>query len=161
MLTRIAVSPDRDTALDAVVAGWAADVAQGAEAAMHAWRRANVAELNSRGRAAWEALGRLSGPELVVGDTAYRAGDRIVALAPGARGEVVTSECGVVAAVDLHVGQLVARMDDHGRLQRFAGAALDAEHPAHGYALTVHPPRAPPWSGPMLSKTAGAGSWPT
>jgi conjugative relaxase-like TrwC/TraI family protein len=135
---RIAVSPDRDTGLDAVVAGWAADVAQGADVAMYAWRRANVAELNSRGRAAWEALGRLSGPELVVGDTAYRAGDRIVALAPGAGGEVVTSECGTVAAVDLHGGALVARMDDDGRLQRLAGVDLDAEHLAHGYALTVH-----------------------
>jgi hypothetical protein len=135
---RIAVSPDRDTALDAVVAGWAADVAHGADAAMYAWRRANVAELNARGRAAWEALGRLGGPELVVGDTAYRAGDRIVALAPGAGGEVVTSECATVAAVDLHGGALLARMDDDGRLQRLAGVDLDAEHLAHGYALTVH-----------------------
>jgi ATP-dependent exoDNAse (exonuclease V) alpha subunit len=33
---RIAVSPDRDTALNAVVAGWAADVVQGADAAMYA-----------------------------------------------------------------------------------------------------------------------------
>ncbi len=135
---RIVVSPDRDTALDAVVAGWAADVAQGAEAAMYAWRRANVAELNFRGRAAWEALDRLSGPELVVGERSYRAGDRIVALAAGAGGEVVTSECGTVAAVDLHGGQLVARMDDDGRLQRLAGVDLDADHLAHGYALTVH-----------------------
>ncbi len=65
--------------------GWAADVAEGRQAAMYAWRRANVAELNQRGRAAWEVLGRLSGPELRVGDAVYRAGDRIVALAPGRR----------------------------------------------------------------------------
>ncbi len=135
---RITASPDRDTALDAVAAGWTADVAHGADAAMYAWRRANVAELNSRGRAAWEGLGRLSGPELVVGEHAYRAGDRVVALASGAAGEVVTSECGTVAAVDLHGGALVARMDDDGRLQRFAGVDLDAEHLGHGYALTVH-----------------------
>ena len=98
---RIAVSPDRDTALDATVAGWAADVAKGAQTAMYAWRRANVAELNRRGRQAWEKLGRLSGPELVVGATGYRAGDRIVTLAPGAGGEIVTSECGTVLAVDV------------------------------------------------------------
>src|SRR5205085_6015748 len=83
---RIAVSPDRDTAVDAVVEGWAADVAQGADAAMYAWRRANVAELNRRGRIAWERMGRLSGPELMVGSTPYRAGDRIVTLAPGREG---------------------------------------------------------------------------
>ncbi|MGH9266320.1 MAG: ATP-dependent DNA helicase, partial [Acidimicrobiales bacterium] len=133
---RIAVSPDRDTALDATVAGWAADVAEGSHAAMYAWRRANVAELNRRGRAAFEALGRLSGPELLVGATGYRAGDRIVTLAPGAQGEVVTSECGTVLAVDVRHGDMVATMDD-GRLQRFADEDLDAVH-LHGYAVTVH-----------------------
>jgi conjugative relaxase-like TrwC/TraI family protein len=135
---RIAVSADRDAALDAVIEGWAADVAEGRQAAMYAWRRANVAELNRRGRAAWEALGRLSGPELVVGETAYRAGDRIVALAPGAHGEVVTSECGTVRAVDVDRRELVTTMDDDGRTQRLAGVDLDAAHLAHGYALTVH-----------------------
>ncbi len=135
---RIAVSPDRDAALDAVVDGWATDVAEGRQAAMYAWRRANVAELNRRARAAWEALGRLSGPELVVGDTVYRAGDRIVALAPGAHGEVVTSECATVRAVDVARHELVATMDDDGRTQRLAEVDLDAAHLAHGYALTVH-----------------------
>ncbi|HEX8770618.1 MAG TPA: AAA family ATPase [Acidimicrobiales bacterium] len=83
---RIAVSPDRDTALDATVAGWATDVSDGEHAAMYAWKRANVAELNRRGRMAWEEMGRLSGPELVVGETSYRAGDRIVARGVGGRG---------------------------------------------------------------------------
>ncbi|MGI8806971.1 MAG: MobF family relaxase [Acidimicrobiales bacterium] len=134
---RIAVSADRDTALDAVVAGWAADVAQGTPAAMYAWRRANVAELNQRGRAAWERLGRLSGKELAVGSTGYRAGDRIVTLAPGGGGEIVTSECGTVLAVDVERRELAATMDD-GRLQRFTGDELDAAHLAHSYAVTVH-----------------------
>ena len=97
---RISVSPDRDTALDEVVAGWVADVRGGAPSAMYAWRRANVAELNRRGREAWDELGKLSGPELLLGETSYRAGDRIVTLAPGARGQIVTSECGTVLAVD-------------------------------------------------------------
>jgi len=134
---RISVSPDRDTALDATVAGWAADVAGGSHAAMYAWRRANVAELNRRGRQAWDGLGKLSGPGLVVGNTEYRAGDRIVTLAPGAKGEIVTSECGTVAALDVNRRELGATMDD-GRFQRIAGNDLDAEHLAHGYAVTVH-----------------------
>jgi len=100
---RISVSPDRDTALDETVARWVADVRDGAAPAMYAWKRANVAELNRRGRLAWDELGRLSGPELVVADVGYRAGDRIVTLAPGARGEIVTSECGTVLAVDVGV----------------------------------------------------------
>lgn len=40
---------------------------------------------------AWDELGRLSGPELVVGNVGYRSGDRIVTLASGANGEIVTS----------------------------------------------------------------------
>ena len=134
---RISVLPDRDAALDATVAGWVEDVAGGANGAMYAWRRANVAELNRRGREAWERLGRLSGPELVVGAAGYRAGDRVVTLAPGARGEIVTSECGTVLAVDVHRRELAVTMDD-GRIQRFAGEDLDGDHLAHGYAVTVH-----------------------
>ena len=134
---RIAVSPDRDTALDATVAGWVADATTGTAPAMYAWRRANVAELNRRGREAWERLGRLSGLELVVGDTGYRAGDRIVTLAPGAGGEIVTSECGTVLAVDVARRELAATMDD-GRIQRFGPDEIDAAHLAHSYAITVH-----------------------
>jgi len=134
---RITVSPDRDTALDATVARWAADVRDGANPAMYAWKRANVAELNRRGRRAWEQMGRLSGPELAVGDVGYRAGDRIVTLAPGAGGEIVTSECGTVVAVDVARHELAATMDD-GRFQRFAGDDLGSDHLAHGYAVTGH-----------------------
>jgi len=135
---RIAVSPDRDTALDATVTGWVADVVEGSQAAMYAWKRVNVAELNRRGRQAWDDLGRLSGPELVVGQAAYRAGDRIVTLAPGARGDVVTSETGTVLAVDVGRGELAATMDDDGRIQRFGPEEVDESHLAHGYAVTVH-----------------------
>lgn len=135
---RIAVAPARDAAINAAVAGWAADVAEGAHAAMYAFRRANVAELNRRGRDAWDAMGRLSGPELVTtAGTPYRAGDRIVTLAPGARGEIVTSECGTVLAVDVRRGELVATMDD-GRVQHFGPEEVGPDHLAHGYAVTVH-----------------------
>jgi len=73
----------------------------------------------------------------MVGTTGYRAGDRIVTLAPGAGGEIVTSERGTVAGVDLNRRELGATMDD-GRFQRFADDDLDADHLAHGYAVTVH-----------------------
>lgn len=95
---RIVVSPDPESALEAAVAGWVGDVADSTSTSMYAWKRANVRDLNRRGREAWESLGRLSGPELVVGDAGYRAGDRIVTLAPGADGEIVTSERGTVVA---------------------------------------------------------------
>jgi len=134
---RIRTAPSRAEALDVMVGAWTADVEQGSDSAMMAWRRANVAELNRLGRERWGALGRLSGPELVVGDRRYAAGDRIVTLAPGADGELVTSERGTVRAVDRSAGTLTAAMDD-GRLQHFAVEDTAADHLAHSYAVTVH-----------------------
>ena len=81
---RVHAVPTRDEALQAVVEAWAADVAAGHETGLYAWRRANVAELNHRARAWMEASGRLTGPELACpGGATYRAGDRVVTLAPG------------------------------------------------------------------------------
>ena len=58
-------------------------MAKGEPVAMYAYRRANVAELNRRGREAWRALGRLEAPELgAPGGTTYAVGDRVVTLAP-------------------------------------------------------------------------------
>ena len=62
---RIVVAPDRAGAIERLVEGWAADVAKVDSVATYAYRRADVAELNRRGRLVWRALGRLEGPELV------------------------------------------------------------------------------------------------
>jgi ATP-dependent exoDNAse (exonuclease V) alpha subunit len=112
---RIVVARDRSTAIDAVVSGWTADVAEGHQAAMYAWRRVDVGELNRRGREAWRSLGRLGTEELVApGGAPYAVGDRVVALAPGAGGSVVTSETGTVVALEANARALVVRMDDGG-----------------------------------------------
>ncbi len=84
---RVHAFDNRDDALQGAVEAWAADIAAGQETGLYAWRRANVAELNRRARAWMEATGRLSGPELVCpGGPSYRAGDRVVTLAPGRGG---------------------------------------------------------------------------
>ncbi|MDQ1394422.1 MAG: hypothetical protein QOF30_3399, partial [Acidimicrobiaceae bacterium] len=135
---RIVSSPDRDQALDTVVAGWSDDVTAGVDTTMLAWRKANVAQLNTRARTWMTATSRLTGPTLVApGGQIYRAGDWIVTLAPGARGELVTSERGTVTGVDPTAGTLFARMDD-GRVQRFGTEDTGAERLSHGYAVTVH-----------------------
>jgi hypothetical protein len=148
---RIVAKPNIEEARKALVTNWAADLKRDphADVAMFAWRRANVAELNRLGRAAWAELGHLSGPELLVGaasgsgsgsgsgPTAYAAGDRIVTLAPGARGQLVTSERGSVVSVDPKARTLVAAMDD-GRMQDFAPEDIASDRLAHGYAVTVH-----------------------
>ncbi len=123
---------------EALVERWGGDVAAGSDAAMYTWRRATVAALNRIGRQVWAELGRLSSPELVVGDVGYRAGDRIVTLAPGAGGKVVTSECATVIAVDVARRELAARMDDDGRIHAFEPDDIEPSRMAHAYAITVH-----------------------
>ena len=135
---RIVTASTRHEALDAIVDAWATDLGAGRETAMYAWRRANVEELNSRARARMATAGRVSGPELTApGGRRYAAGDRIVTLAPGADGRLVTSERGRVLAVDPGAGTFTARMDD-GRIQPFAPEETIPDRLAPGYAVTVH-----------------------
>ena len=113
---RIDTAPDREQALDQTVAAWAKDVADGKQATMMAWRRANVAALNAQAQQAMRQAGRLTGPDLQVAGNLYQAGDRIVTLAPSTHGQLVTSQRGQVTAVDRDGGRLTVRMDD-GRTQ--------------------------------------------
>ncbi len=134
---RITAAKDRDQALDQTVAAWANDVAEGRSSTMMAWRRANVASLNIRARQAMHQAGRLTGPELQVAGNGYQAGDRIVTLAPSAGGQLVTSQRGVVTAVDPQARTMIARMDD-GRTHTLGPDQIDADQLALGYATTVH-----------------------
>jgi AAA domain/UvrD-like helicase C-terminal domain len=134
---RIVAAPTRDGALDGMVAAWAADLESGLDATMLAWRRANVVALNERARVAMADSGGLSGPELVVDGHGYRAGDRIVTLAPGTHGDTVTSQRGIVTTVDLDASSLLARMDD-GQVHRLGPDDTGPDRLAHGYATTVH-----------------------
>jgi hypothetical protein len=133
---RVTTERSRDEALAKLVDQWAKDAFQDKDAAMFAWRRANVAELNRLARERMVAEGRVSGPELVAGGTRYAAGDRIIALAPAAQGQIVTSERGVVTEVDPEAQRLVIEMAN-GRRFWLEQEAVDAKL-AHGYATTVH-----------------------
>jgi conjugative relaxase-like TrwC/TraI family protein len=135
---RIHPVSDRHGAVQATVDAWAADIAAGKQASMYAWRRANVAALNERARTWMNDTGRLHGPEVVcAGGLAYRAGDQVVTLAPGPGGSLVTSERGVVEAVDPSAQALVIRTQD-GRAVTLAGEEASAERLGYGYSTTVH-----------------------
>ena len=120
-----------------MVAAWAEDVEEGKKTAMLAWRRANVAALNARARAAMTKAGRLSGPELHVGGNVYQAGDPVVTLAPSAHGQLVTSQRGRVVSVDPEEGRLTVSMDD-GSTHTLGWEETGPDRLAHGYATTVH-----------------------
>src|SRR5262249_30868767 len=127
----------RDEVIERMVEAWAADVAEHDSVAMYAYLRADVAELNRRGREVWRAMGRLGQHEVVApGGTGYATGDRVVTLAPAAGGAVVTSECGTV--VGLGRGALLIRMDDDHQIRRLEGPEIGANRLAHAYAVTVH-----------------------
>jgi hypothetical protein len=135
---RVTTERSRGKALVKVVDQWAKDVLDGRDAAMFAWRRPNVAELNRLAREQMVAEGRVGGPELVApGGTHFAVGDRIVTLAPLAHGQIVTSERGVVIAVGQDEDHLVVRLQD-GRQHRLERDDIGAAHMAHGYATTVH-----------------------
>jgi hypothetical protein len=135
---RVHAAADRDVAVQQAVDAWAADMAAGHETDLYAWRRANVAALNQRARAWMKATGRLSGPELVCsGGGGYRAGDRVVTLAPGAQGRLVTSQRAVITAVDLS-GQTVTLCTDDGQHVHLHREEAGSDRLGYGYASTVH-----------------------
>jgi conjugative relaxase-like TrwC/TraI family protein len=129
---RIVTAPDRAEVIGAVVDGWIADLDAGRDTMILAWRRANVDGLNQISREAFADCGALSGPELKApGGRRYQAGDRIVTLAPGAHGEIVTSERGTITSVDLDAGSMRTWMED-GRQQQFPKDLTGRDHLAHG-----------------------------
>jgi len=135
---RIHHAPDREDAVAQAVNAWAADVAAGHKTGLYAWRRANVAALNQQARAWMDQDGRLSGPELVCpGGNTYRAGDRVVTLASGADGKLVTSQRAVIDTVDPLRQHLTLCTDDGHHVQLGADQA-GTERLDYGYATTVH-----------------------
>jgi conjugative relaxase-like TrwC/TraI family protein len=135
---RIHAAADREQCVEQAVQAWAADVAAGLETGLYAWRRANVAALNDKAKEWMEASGRLSGPELACpGGGRYRAGDRVVTLAPGPDGTLVTSQRAAIEAVDPEGQTLILRADD-GRQVLLHAEDAGTDRLCYGYATTVH-----------------------
>jgi hypothetical protein len=135
---RLHTAADRGGAVQEAVDAWAADLAAGHRTGLYAWRRGSVAVLNRSARQFMDATGRLSGPELVCpGGNAYRAGDWVVTLAPGAAGRLVTSQRAVVVAIDVSAETLTLCTDD-GNHVRLGKEEAGSERLDYGYATTVH-----------------------
>jgi conjugative relaxase-like TrwC/TraI family protein len=135
---RVHASPSKDKAMSEIVMAWAGDVAEGRECLLVAYHRDSVEALNRSAREAWRKLGKLSGPELEApGGWRYRAGDRVITLAPGQRGAWVTSQRAVVAFVDLGTQTLVARTPE-GALLRMGPDEIGSDKLAHAYAITAY-----------------------
>ncbi|HWG75151.1 MAG TPA: AAA family ATPase [Acidimicrobiales bacterium] len=129
---------DRRQALNAIAKAWAAETAAGKRTLMLAYRRDNVEALNQTARRLWDRAGLLSGPELTApGGRRYRAGDQVIALAPGPHGAWVTSQAAQVTAVDPDTRTLSA-VTPHGEQLRMGPDDIGADRLGYGYAITAH-----------------------
>ncbi|HMK97621.1 MAG TPA: AAA family ATPase, partial [Acidimicrobiales bacterium] len=135
---RLHPEPSREQAMSDMVSAWADDVGKGRDALLVAYHRSSVDTLNQAARAIWERLGRLSGPELEApGGRRYRAGDRVITLAPGPSGAWVTSQRAAVTFVDPASRSLVA-LTPEGRLLRMGADDIGPDKLAYGFAMTAH-----------------------
>jgi ATP-dependent exoDNAse (exonuclease V) alpha subunit len=133
---RVLTGADRAEVIRATVDGWIRDVENGQDTVMLAWKRVNVDALNELGRQAYLERGWLTGPEMIApGGRAYRAGDRVVALAPSS--DMVTSETGTVESVDTRHGTITVSLDD-GHTTVLPRSLTASNRLAHAYAITVH-----------------------
>lgn len=134
----VELEPRRSAALAACAHGWTEDINAGYDTTMLAWRRTSVDALNALGRAHWDRAGRLTGPELQAsGGRGYRAGDRVVTLAPSDDRSLVTSTRATVVAVEPDKHALTIELTDGSR-HELAGDELAHDRLTHGYAVTVH-----------------------
>jgi conjugative relaxase-like TrwC/TraI family protein len=122
---------------EAMAADWWAATLSGDSALMLAVRRSDVDDLNARARVRVAGTGRLHGPELVVGERPYQAGDRVVTLRNDRHIGVLNGTRGTVVGVEVEGRELAVRTDA-GALVSLPSRYLDAGHVAHGYAVTAH-----------------------
>jgi len=133
---RIVSAPTAIDVRRAMVADWWSHRIAGETVAMTAYRRDDVDDLNGRARAYLVRAGDLSGPELVLDDRPYQAGDQIVCLRNNRRLGVHNGTRATVETVDPHRTTITIAVDD--RQVELPKQYLDDGHIAHGYANTIH-----------------------
>jgi hypothetical protein len=135
---RVHAAPSTETALSEIVRAWSYDVVEERDALLVAYHRDSVEALNRAAREAWRELGKLSGPELEApGGRRYRAGDRVITLAPGPGGAWVTSQRALVTSVDPG-GQSLIALTPGGAVLQMGTEEIGSDKLAHAYAITAH-----------------------
>ncbi|MDA8296476.1 MAG: relaxase domain-containing protein [Actinomycetota bacterium] len=153
---RIAEPESADAAFEHVVAAWYAErqrrVAdpERRRSAMTAEHHVERRELNRRARELLAADGTLSGPELVVGDVCFQAGDEVIARvadrnlrADGAAREEFVRNGSLGRVVNVEADGLVVDFERWGRITvpaAYLGHELPSGHGGlqHAYAVTTH-----------------------
>ena len=127
------------TAIDVrrtMVADWWSHRLTGDSVAMSAYRRDDVDDLNGRARAYLVRAGEVTGPELVVADRPFQAGDQIVCLKNDRRIGVCNGTRATIDAVEPERRTVTVEAD--GQTLFLPADYLDEGNIAHGYATTIH-----------------------
>ena len=119
-----------------MVADWWSYRLAGDSVAMVAFRRSDVDDLNGRARAYLTRAGEVAGPELVVDERPYQAGDQIICLKNNRRLGVCNGTRATLEAVDPDKRTVTIQTND--RRIVLPATYVDAGHLAHGYATTIH-----------------------
>jgi Ti-type conjugative transfer relaxase TraA len=133
---RIVSAPTAIDVRRAMVADWWSHRVARDTVAMTAYRRDDVDDLNGRARAYLVRAGEVSGPELVLDDRPYQAGDQIVCLRNNRRLGVHNGTRATIEAVDPDRATITIAVDDRRII--LPKQYLDDGHLAHGYATTIH-----------------------
>jgi conjugative relaxase-like TrwC/TraI family protein len=133
---RIVHAPTAAQVRQAMVADWWAHRVAGESVAMMAVRRSDVDDLNGRARAYLKQRGDLFGPELVVNQRPFQAGDDIICLRNNRRLGVSNGTRATITEVDADLETIDVQIGQ--RTVRLPADYLAAGHIAHGYAMTIH-----------------------
>ncbi|MGH2996483.1 MAG: ATP-dependent DNA helicase, partial [Gaiellaceae bacterium] len=136
---RLVVADNRTEAKAQLVADWWQSACTDLRGSvMIAYRRADVAELNSVARTLLDREGRLGRERLELGNgTELASGDRVLCTRNDRRLDVANGSRGTVVAIDRNRRSIVLELDGHRQLT-LPAAYLDAGHVTHAYALTGH-----------------------
>lgn len=117
---------------------WQAARADLVGSVMVAYRRADVAELNSVARVLLDQQGRLGRDRLrLENGLELSVGERILCIRNDRRLEIANGSRGTVVDVDWKERAVVVDLDDNRRVT-LPARYLDAGHVSHGYAFTGH-----------------------
>lgn len=133
---RIVTAPTAIDVRRAIVADWRSHTLAGDSVAMVAYRRDDVDDLNGRARAYRVRAGELTGPELLIDDRPYQAGDHIICLRNNRRLGVHNGTRATIEVVDPDQRTITIAVD--GRRIVLPTPYLDDGHVAHGYPTTIH-----------------------
>jgi len=133
---RVVTAPTAIDVRRTMVADWWSHLVAGDTVTMTAYRREDVDDLNGRARAYLNRAGALTGPELVIDDRPFQAGDQIVCLRNDRRLGIHNGTRATITAVDPGRRTITITADDRRIL--LPAHYVDDGHIAHGYATTIH-----------------------